>query len=149
MKQLIISALLISFAISGFSSGKGKIEVPLRFDRYYNYDEVNEALKVLNKAYPELTKLDVVGKSEEGREIYALTINNPKTGSELEKPTLVFLGCNFHLFTPFFPAWCMGIGSKTTRSGFDLSGSHSDRPYSGNCFPGWLNNTAGDPAKIE
>lgn len=95
MKQLIISALLISFAISGFSSGKGKIEVPLRFDRYYNYDEVNEALKVLNKAYPELTKLDVVGKSEEGREIYALTINNPKTGSELEKPG-VYVDGNIH-----------------------------------------------------
>lgn len=95
MKQLIISALLISFAISGFSSGKGNIEVPLRFDRYYNYDEVNEALKVLNKAYPELTKLDVVGKSEEGREIYALTINNPKTGSELEKPG-VYVDGNIH-----------------------------------------------------
>lgn len=95
MKQLLISALLISFAFSGFSSGKGKIEVPLRFDRYYNYDEVNEALKVLNQAYPELTKLDVVGKSEEGREIYALTINNPKTGSELEKPG-VYVDGNIH-----------------------------------------------------
>jgi len=87
--------LIISFALASHSETKGKIEVPLRFDRYYNYDEVNEALKALNKAYPELTKLEVVGKSEEGREIYALTINNPKTGEELSKPG-VYVDGNIH-----------------------------------------------------
>ena len=34
----------------------------------------------LHAAYPELTTLEVVGKSEEGREIWAMTVNNPKTG---------------------------------------------------------------------
>lgn len=57
--------------------------------------ETNKALKVLHNAYPELTKLDVVGKSEEGREIYALTINNPKTGNELSKPG-VYVDGNIH-----------------------------------------------------
>jgi hypothetical protein len=95
MKQLIIFTLLFSIVFSGFSTNKGKIEVPLRFDRYYDYDEVNEALKVLNKAYPELTKLEVLGQSEEGRDIYALTINNPKTGDELSKPG-VYVDGNIH-----------------------------------------------------
>ncbi len=95
MKQIIIFALLISFAFISKSETKGKIEVPLRFDRYYTYEEVNEALKVLNKAYPELTKLEIVGKSEEGREIYALTINNLKTGEALSKPG-VYVDGNIH-----------------------------------------------------
>lgn len=95
MKQIIISILLVSFAFAGFSTNKGKIEIPLRFDRYYNYDEVNEALKALNKAYPGLTKIEVVGQSEEGRDIYALTINNPKTGEELSKPG-VYVDGNIH-----------------------------------------------------
>lgn len=95
MKPYIIFIVLISMMFSGFSAVKGKIEVPLRFDRYYNYDEVNEALKALNKAYPEMTKLEVVGKSEEGREIYALTINNPKTGEASEKPG-VYVDGNIH-----------------------------------------------------
>lgn len=86
MKRIIFSCLLAIFSMVAFSAVKGKIEVPLRFDRYYNYEEVCEALKVLNKAYPELTKLEVVGKSEEGREILALVINNPKTGDDLSKP---------------------------------------------------------------
>ncbi|MBT6764903.1 MAG: hypothetical protein HOA90_10265 [Prolixibacteraceae bacterium] len=95
MKKFIIFTLLFSLAIVGFSVVKGKIEVPLRFDRYYSYDEVNEALKVLNKAFPELTKLEVLGQSEEGRDIYALTINNPKTGDELSKPG-VYVDGNIH-----------------------------------------------------
>ncbi len=95
MKQILIFTLLISFAIVAKSESKGKIEVPLRFDRYYSYDEVNEALRALNKAYPELTKLEMVGKSEEGREIYALTINNSKTGVAESKPG-VYVDGNIH-----------------------------------------------------
>jgi hypothetical protein len=96
MKQFIfIFSVLFFFTCSVHSAAKGKIEVPLRFDRYYTYDEVNEALKALNTAYPSLTKLEVVGKSEEGREIYALTINNPKTGDELSKPG-VYVDGNIH-----------------------------------------------------
>ncbi len=95
MKRNIILLILLLFVFSGFSQDRGKIEVPLRFDRYYNYDDVVEALKVLNKAYPELTKLEMVGKSEEGRGIYAITINNPKTGEASEKPG-VYVDGNIH-----------------------------------------------------
>jgi len=95
MKRIIFISLLSIIVLTAFSAVKGKIEVPLRFDRYYNYDDVVEALKVLNKAYPEMTVLEVVGKSEEGREIYALTINNPKTGKDSDKPG-VYVDGNIH-----------------------------------------------------
>jgi murein tripeptide amidase MpaA len=96
MKQFIIYFLYCSFSTFQYNrQQKLKIEVPLRFDRYYSYDEVNEALKALNTAYPALTKLEVIGKSDEGRDIYALTINNPKTGDELSKPG-VYVDGNIH-----------------------------------------------------
>ena len=95
MKRTILFFQLVLIVAAGFAADKGKIEVPLRFDRYYTYEEVTEALTVLHKAYPDLTKLDVVGKSEEGREIFALTINNPKTGAELSKPG-VYVDGNIH-----------------------------------------------------
>jgi len=96
MKQFIIIFSVLFFStISVQSATKVKIEVPLRFDRYYTYDEVNEALKALNTAYPALTTLEVIGKSDEGRDIYALTINNPKTGNELSKPG-VYVDGNIH-----------------------------------------------------
>jgi len=95
MKKYILYIILVSIGYTGLSSNKGKIEVPLRFDRYYSYEEVVRALNVLHEAYPKMTKLDLVGKSEEGREIYALTINNPDTGEELSKPG-VYVDGNIH-----------------------------------------------------
>lgn len=95
MKRILSFFIVFQLTFAGFSTEKPKIEVPLRFDRYYTLDEVKEALTALNKAFPKFTKLDVVGKSEEGREIYALTINNPDTGEEREKPG-VYVDGNIH-----------------------------------------------------
>jgi hypothetical protein len=95
MKKSILTILASVLFILATAEIKPKIEVPLRFDRYYNYEEVTEALKALHAAYPALTKLEVVGKSEENREIWALTINNPKTGEALSKPG-VYVDGNIH-----------------------------------------------------
>jgi hypothetical protein len=69
--------------------------VPLRFDRYYTYEQVGEALRALHTAFPQLTTVDVVGRSEEGRDIWAMTVNNPKTGAALDKPG-VYVDGNIH-----------------------------------------------------
>jgi hypothetical protein len=74
---------------------KAEITVPLRFDRYYTLDQVYEAMAALNKSYPGLTTLETVGKSDEGRPIMAMTINNPKTGPALDKPGIYADG-NMH-----------------------------------------------------
>ena len=95
MKQVILLLGLFLVFTTAYSADKAKIEIPLRFDRYYDYQEVIEALNVLHKAFPDLTKLELVGKSEEGREIWALIINNPKTGDELSKPG-VYIDGNIH-----------------------------------------------------
>ena len=71
------------------------VTIPLRFDFYYSYDMVIEALEKLHRAYPGLTGLDLVGKSEEGRSIYCMTVNNPKTGNPLDKPG-IYVDGNIH-----------------------------------------------------
>jgi len=95
MRKLFTLLAVCWLAFTVVAGNKGKIEVPLRFDRYYTYEEVVEAMKLLHSTFPQLTKLDLVGKSEEGREIYALTINNPKTGEPLTKPG-VYVDGNIH-----------------------------------------------------
>jgi murein tripeptide amidase MpaA len=86
---------LTIIAVFGVVAQNAKIQVPLRFDFYYTYDEMNKALEALHKAYPKLTRFESVGKSEEGRDIYALTINNPATGTELQKPG-IYVDGNIH-----------------------------------------------------
>jgi hypothetical protein len=71
------------------------VAVPLRFDRYYSYEQLGEALRALHAAYPDLTTIDVVGRSEEGREIWAMTVNNPKSGAAADKPG-VYVDGNIH-----------------------------------------------------
>jgi hypothetical protein len=71
MMKHILLFVIVAAGLTAFSAEKGKIEVPLRFDRYYDLAEVEEAMRALNKAYPELTRLDRVGKSEEGRKFMA------------------------------------------------------------------------------
>ncbi len=74
---------------------KHPVTIPLRFDYYYSYDMVIEALNKLHQAYPGLTRLDLVGKSEEGRSIYCMTVNDARTGSELDKPG-IYVDGNIH-----------------------------------------------------
>lgn len=71
------------------------ITMPLRFDHYYTYDQLVSAMKLLNKTYPELTNLEIVGKSDEGRDIYLITINNKATGVPSAKPG-VYVDGNIH-----------------------------------------------------
>ncbi len=92
-KRSFITAVLAFVAIVLIQAQE--VKVPLRFDFYYSYEKVVEALKALNAAYPAMTRLDQVGKSEEGRIIWALTINNPKTGGPLSKPG-VYVDGNIH-----------------------------------------------------
>ncbi len=90
-----LTIALVLFAISTSSLSAQNIVVPLRFDRYYTYEEVNQALKQLNLTYPDLTELALVGKSDEGREIWSITVHNPKTGDALDKPA-IYIDGNIH-----------------------------------------------------
>jgi Zinc carboxypeptidase len=95
MRKLAGSILLALLIASALPAQKAEITVPLRFDQYYTLDQVYAALKALNKAYPQLTTLETVGASEEGRPLMAMTVNNPKTGAALDKPGMYVDG-NMH-----------------------------------------------------
>ncbi|MEN8153243.1 MAG: M14 family metallopeptidase [Acidobacteriota bacterium] len=98
MKKTLLIFFVLLFSFSGIRSSEysiDKVQVPLTFDNYYTYEMTIAALEKLNKAYPYLTKLEVVGKSEEGRNIYAMIVSNPKTGNELDKPG-IYVDGNIH-----------------------------------------------------
>jgi hypothetical protein len=94
-KILFLSLVLILAASVPAQNQNVKITVPLRFDHYYTLEQVYEAVQAIHQAYPDMTTLEEVGKSEEGRPLYAVTINNPKTGPSLAKPG-IYVDGNIH-----------------------------------------------------
>ena len=95
MRRLAAIALCVLIAALAPAEERKEIEVPLRFDRYHTPGEIAAALKALQSAYPALTVLEEIGRSDEDRPIYAMTVNNPKTGAPLDKPA-IYIDGNIH-----------------------------------------------------
>ena len=56
------------------------------FDRFLRYEELTALLHDIATRHPELTRLQSIGKSYEGRDIWVLTVTNHATGSAEDKP---------------------------------------------------------------
>ncbi len=67
----------------------------LDFSQYLTYEEMTAALKQLAVAYPDLARLDSIGKSHEGRDLWLMTITNFQTGSDSQKPAY-WIDANIH-----------------------------------------------------
>ncbi len=70
-------------------------KVSIAFNRLYDYPELVEQLKALVAAHPDLLTMKSIGKSIEGRDMWCVTINNSKTGSDRSKPAMYVDG-NIH-----------------------------------------------------
>jgi murein tripeptide amidase MpaA len=57
-----------------------------RFNKFYRYNELTRLLKAYAKEYPNLIRLESIGKSHEGRDIWLITATNFKSGGDAEKP---------------------------------------------------------------
>ncbi|MCZ6816452.1 MAG: M14 family metallopeptidase [Planctomycetota bacterium] len=88
------AALLFATSLA-WGQADHRSRVALTFDHLYNYEEISEALHGLANAYPELLRLQSIGNSFEGRDMWLMTINNPKTGADTEKPAMYIDG-NIH-----------------------------------------------------
>ena len=60
----------------------------VKFNRFYRYSDLTAILKAYAKEYPNLVKLESIGKSHEGRDVWLVTVTNFKTGSDSEKPAM-------------------------------------------------------------
>jgi hypothetical protein len=58
------------------------------FNRLHPLDEIVGMMKGYASAYPEWVKLESIGKSIEGRDIWLLTVTNPRTGAPDTKPAM-------------------------------------------------------------
>ncbi|MDP6048408.1 MAG: M14 family metallopeptidase [Candidatus Bathyarchaeota archaeon] len=78
----------------------------LKFDHYYLYGEITEALNELATEYPSLAKLTSAGKSIEGRDIWVMEITDFGTGPPECKPA-VWVDGNTHAGEPTGSMVCL------------------------------------------
>ncbi|MBS3819666.1 hypothetical protein KGY73_09220 [bacterium] len=89
---ILAAGLFLAFwSPQGLSGGK----VNLNFDHFYDHEELTRTLKKLEQAYPQFMEVQSLGKSYQGREIWAVILNNPKTGPAEHKPGFYIDG-NIH-----------------------------------------------------
>lgn len=82
--QKIGFCLSLAVVLMGFQVGQAQ-KVPIAFDSFHGYTGSEQYLKSVAQAYPEITELQVIGKSGFGRSIYVLVISNRKKGEALDR----------------------------------------------------------------
>jgi len=95
LRSLACVAVLAAVAAPASAQYPYPSRVDLRFDHWYSYPEMTTALQALVRAYPELLTLQSIGKSVAGRDMWLVTINNPRTGPDTAKPAM-FIDGNIH-----------------------------------------------------
>lgn len=67
----------------------------IKFNRFYRYAEFTRILKEYVKEYPNLIRLESIGKSHEGRDVWLVTATSFKSGDDAEKPA-IWVDGNIH-----------------------------------------------------
>ena len=60
----------------------------IAFDRFYRYDDLTRLLHEYAAEYPDLLKVESIGKSHAGRDVWLVTATNFATGPDAGKPAL-------------------------------------------------------------
>ena len=94
--SLMVMALLPtgSFGQKKYASDP-QFKVKIDFNRWHDVHELYDDMRRLEKAFPEFVKTESIGKTYNGLDILAVTVNNPKTGAELSKAAM-YIDANIH-----------------------------------------------------
>jgi len=60
----------------------------VKFDTYYRYEDLTRILQGFAEEYPQFVRLESIGKSYEGRDIWLVAVTNFSTGEDKGKPAL-------------------------------------------------------------
>ena len=99
-------------------------KVQMSWNRYNDYTAITEICKKIAAAHPDLVKLESMGKSFQGREMWVMTISDSKVGSSDKKPAMYIdgnihsneiQGSEFALYTAWYLTEMFDAGNKYVR----------------------------------
>lgn len=70
-------------------------KVKVMWNRYNTYEGLTKIMNEIAKAYPQLAKVESIGKSYEGRDLWMISVTNYNTGKPEDKPAFYIDG-NIH-----------------------------------------------------
>jgi len=94
-------AIAITFAGAPDLSAQGRAgsdpehRLDLTWDRWLDHAALGERLRLMADTWPEFLTLGSLGESYGGRDLYIMTINNPRTGPEMSKAAM-YIEANVH-----------------------------------------------------
>lgn len=65
------------------------------WDRFHDLPELLSIMQAMQKRWPKMVKIETIGTSHQGRDIWCMTVHDPSTGSADEKPAMYIDG-NIH-----------------------------------------------------
>ncbi len=83
------------FAAPSLAQPHTPSKVDIAWNRYYTYPQIEAQIKAIAAAYPELVRLEKIGTSRQGRDLWVVIVNNPATGPDTSKPAMWIDG-NIH-----------------------------------------------------
>ncbi len=83
-KPAVQTVIFLTFFLLSTSVTFSAQKVPITFDDYHGYTSTAKYLKDVAAAYPEITRLVEIGKSNVGRPVFVLVVSNRKTGTTLD-----------------------------------------------------------------
>ena len=67
----------------------------MSWDRFRDYKGIVELMQAMQKRWPDYVSLTPIGKSVQGRTLWVMTVNDPKTGKDTTKPAM-YVDANIH-----------------------------------------------------
>ncbi|MET0467033.1 MAG: M14 family metallopeptidase [Chitinophagaceae bacterium] len=109
MKRFIIKNIALAIGITSLSVARAQTpeqlfkaagspvhpKVAVSWNRYNDHAAISEIVKKIAAAHPDLAKLESIGKSYKGRDLWCLTITDFKKGDPNKKPAMYIDG-NIH-----------------------------------------------------
>ncbi len=95
MKKVLTVVIIVLLIIVSTYKAEGSAKFELNMTHYHSYEELTEILQQFVNAYPKFLKLESMGKSYQGRDLWVVTINNPETGAARNKAAM-YIHANIH-----------------------------------------------------
>ncbi len=99
LRTLIVIALVLAIVpragLTQKFASDPQFKVKIDFDRWHDTAEIYADMRRMEQAWPKFVKVETIGRSVEGRELIAVHINNPDTGSETSKAAML-IEANVH-----------------------------------------------------